>query len=113
MAVRIYTDESVPVAVAAGLQRRGVDAFSAHDAGNLGLSDEDQLAFAASQSAAVFTHDADFLRLADEWARKGRTHWGILYVHQDKLTKGECIRRLKEIADIFDADEMKNHIEFL
>ncbi len=42
MALRIYTDESVPVAVAMGLKQRGVDAWSARDANNLGLSDQDQ-----------------------------------------------------------------------
>jgi hypothetical protein len=29
--IRIYTDESVDVAIAQGLQRRGVEAFSARD----------------------------------------------------------------------------------
>ena len=71
------------------------------------------MAFAVREQAAIFTHDADFLRLADEWTQKGRTHWGILCVHQDKLTIGECIRRLKEFADILDAEDMKNHVEFL
>jgi len=35
--LRIYTNESVDVAIADGLKRRGVDAFSARDAGNLGV----------------------------------------------------------------------------
>lgn len=74
MAVRIYTDESVPVAIAAGLRRRGVDAFSALEADNLGLTDEAQLAFAARERAVIFTHDADFLRLAHDWSRRKRTH---------------------------------------
>ena len=38
--LRIYTDESVPVAVAEGLRRRGIEAWSARDAGKLGMSDE-------------------------------------------------------------------------
>jgi len=44
--IRIYTDESVDIAIAEGLKRRGVDAFSARDAGKLGLADEEQLIFA-------------------------------------------------------------------
>ncbi len=36
-AIRIYTDENVNPAVAAGLRRRGVEAFSAAEASNLGL----------------------------------------------------------------------------
>ena len=64
--VRIYTDESVPVAVAEGLKRRGVDAWSAYEAGNVELTDEEQLAHACKEQAAIFTHDDDFLRLAAE-----------------------------------------------
>ena len=37
--MRLYTNESVPVAVAGGLKRHGVEAFTARDAANLGLSD--------------------------------------------------------------------------
>ncbi len=40
--LRIYTNESVPVAVAEGLQRREVDAWSARDSARLGTSDEEQ-----------------------------------------------------------------------
>lgn len=50
MPVEIYTDESVPVAVATGLNRRGIKATSARDAGNLELSDEEQLAEVLSPS---------------------------------------------------------------
>lgn len=113
MALRIYTNESVHVGVAAGLKRRGVDASSALDSDNLGLTDEAQLEYAARKQAVVFTHDADFLRLAQELTKRKRTHWGIIYVHADKLSVGECIRRLKEIADVFDPGDFKDHVEFL
>ena len=113
MALKIYTNESAHVGVAAGLKRRGVDAMSALDSDNLGLTDEAQLEYAARKQAVVFTHDADFLRLAQEWAKKKRTHWGIIYVHVDKLSVGECIRRLKEIAEVFDPGDFKDHVEFL
>lgn len=41
--IRIYTDESVDIAIAEGLKRRGVDAFSVRDVGHLGLTDQEQL----------------------------------------------------------------------
>src|SRR3972149_5717998 len=110
MAIKIYTNESGHVAVATGLRRRGVGAVSALDTGNLGLTDENQLDYAARHKAAIFTHDADFLRLAQQWATRKKPHWGIIYVHQDKISLGDCIRRLKEIADIFEPDDLKNQI---
>ena len=51
--IRIYTDESVSVAIAEGLKRRGVDAFSARDIGNLGLTDEEQLIYASEKKVTI------------------------------------------------------------
>jgi predicted nuclease of predicted toxin-antitoxin system len=93
-AIRIYTDESVDVAVAAGLKRRGVDEWSARDVGNLGLSDEEQLRYASFEQAVIFSHDADFLRFARHWTQQGIGHTGIIYVQEQKLGVGECVRRL-------------------
>ncbi len=112
-ALRIYTDESVPTTVAEGLKRRGVDAWSARDTGNLGLSDEEQLEYAIREQAVIFTHDDDFLRLAHDWTQQGKEHWGIIYVHQYKHSIGECIRHLMDYALILEADDMKNRVEFL
>jgi predicted nuclease of predicted toxin-antitoxin system len=75
--LRIYVDESVNVAVTEGLKRRGVTAFSAKDLGKLGITDEEQLETAIQNKAAIFTHDADFLRIAVD-----KNHLGIIYVHK-------------------------------
>ena len=111
--IRIYTDESIRTAFAEELKRRGIEAWSARDAGKLGLSDEEQLAYAAREQAVIFTHDNDFLRLAHEWMQQGREHWGILYVHQYKLGIGECLRRLMKYALLLTPDDMRNRLEFL
>ncbi|MEM7119416.1 MAG: DUF5615 family PIN-like protein [Chloroflexota bacterium] len=100
MPLKIYTDESVPVAVAAGLKRRGVDAYSARDKDNLSLTDEQQLTYTSVEKMVLFSHDDDFLRLTREWQAVGKTHWGIVYVHQHKLSTGDCIRKLKQFADL-------------
>lgn len=41
--IRIYTNESVPVAIAEGLKRRGIDARSCRDVENYGLTEQDLL----------------------------------------------------------------------
>ena len=102
--IRIYTDESVDIAIAEGLKRRGVDAFSARDAGNLGLTDQEQL---------IFTHDTDFLRLASKCIEEKKTHYGVIYSYQKDYSIGECIRRLKLLTTILTSEHMVNHIEFL
>lgn len=111
--VRIYTNESVNVTIAEGLKRRGVDAFSARDKANLGLTDEEQLVYAEKQKAAVFTHDADFLRIAARWMEEGRTHHGIIYCYQKSYPIGELVRRLKVLTSVLTNEDMVNHIEFL
>jgi predicted nuclease of predicted toxin-antitoxin system len=111
--IRIYTNESVDAAIADGLKRRGVDAFSARDTGSLGLTDEDQLIFAGKEKAAILTHDTDFLRIASRWMDEGRTHHGIIYCHQKSYPIGECVRRLRVLTSVLTSEDMINHIEFL
>jgi predicted nuclease of predicted toxin-antitoxin system len=106
--VKIYADESVSVAIVEGLKRRGVDAFSAKELGKLGLTDDEQLQVAIDNQAVIFTSDADFLRMA-----LNKPHFGIIYVHQQKLTVGECIKRLKLIAETKSIQQLKNQIVFL
>jgi predicted nuclease of predicted toxin-antitoxin system len=91
--LKIYADESVNIAIAEGLSRRGVNAFSAKSLSKLGLTDEEQLEVAAQMGAVIFTHDADFLRLALK-----RRHCGIVFVYRQKYTVGECIRKLRFVA---------------
>ncbi|MBW2026318.1 MAG: hypothetical protein JRI90_13220 [Deltaproteobacteria bacterium] len=93
--IRIYTNESVNVAIAEGLKRRGVDAFSARDTGRLGLTDEEQLLFAEKEM------------------EEGKTHHGIIYCHQKSYSIGECIRKLRVLTSLLTSEEMVNHIEFL
>ena len=42
--MRLYLDEHVPVALSSALAAHGVDCLTTQEAGNLGRSDEDQLA---------------------------------------------------------------------
>ncbi len=106
--VKIYANESVNVAIVEGLKRRGVEVFSAKDINKLGLTDEEQIQIAKKNQAVIFTHDVDFLRIAIH-----KQHPGIIYVHQQKLSIGECIKRLKAIAETKSAKEMRNRIIFL
>ncbi len=111
--IRIYTNESVPVAIAEGLKRRGIEARSCRDVENYGLTDEQQLNYACENGLVVFTHDDDFLRLGAKCLAQGGEHPGIIYSHQKDYNIGECIRRIKLIVDVLPAEAMKNHVEFL
>ncbi len=105
---KFYLNESVNIAVANGLIRRDVEALSAKDVGNLGLSDEEQLNYAVKNNLVIVTHDADFLSMAMNFKHKG-----IVYIHQQKYGIGDLIRRLKLLWEIAEQEDMLNHIEFL
>ena len=103
-----YTNESINIVVAEGLKRRDVKVITAKDAGNLGLSDEQQLEYARQKGLVVVTHDDDFLSLALEMEHKG-----IVFVHQQKYSIGDLIRNLKLLWDVLKQKDMVNHVEFL
>ena len=101
------------VSIAQGLQRRGVEAFSARDRDRLGLTDEEQLAFAKEEKCTIFTHDTDFLRIVAQWIHDGRTHHGVIYCHQNAHGIGDCVRNLKILVTVLTQEDMIDHIEFL
>ncbi len=61
--IKFYTDENVPMAVVAGLRRRGVNVLTTKEAQMLGATDEEHLTLATSDNRVIFTQDDDFLRL--------------------------------------------------
>ena len=111
--LKIYTDENADIRIAEGLKRRGIKAFSAHGKGMIGASDEEHFQFASDMKAVIFTHDHHFLEIAKKLERVGKNHCGVIFVEMNKLSVGECIRRLALYAEILSSEEMKNQIEFL
>lgn len=106
--IRYYTDEHVSRAVIVGLRQRGVDVLSVPEANKFGASDEEHLAFAFAEERVLFTHDADFLRLASS----GIDHAGIVYAHQPTPV-GEIIHGLMLICQVLDSEDMINRVEYL
>ena len=106
--IAFYTNESVNVTTSEGLKRRGINILAARDAGNLGLSDEEQLNYAAKNNFVIVTHDDDFLTMAIKY-----DHKGIVYVHQQKYGVGDLIRKLKLLWDVAEQEDFRNHVEFL
>jgi len=97
----LYANENVPLAVVEGLRRREVVITS------------EQFTYANRHRAVLVTHDDDFLRLAEAWAQAGKNYAGLVFIPKHHLAIGECIRRLKLLADVMVSEEMINHIEFL
>jgi predicted nuclease of predicted toxin-antitoxin system len=77
--VRFYLDEDLAPSIAVGLRKKGIDAVSAHEVGNVGLGDTEQLAFAAGQRRCLVSKNArDFGRLGHAAVDQGHPHAGIV-----------------------------------
>ncbi len=101
MPASLYLDECVSVHVAGQLQTLGYDVVTARNAGNAGrgCSDEEQLEYASAQGRVLITHDIqDYVALAREWHRSGRSHKGIIYVPPG-LSAGETAARIHTLLD--------------
>ncbi len=79
--MKLYLDENLSPRIAELLRARGLDATSAHQAGNTQLTDAAQLRHATDQGRAIVTCDVtDFVALATEMIAANVDHAGIVLV---------------------------------
>ncbi|MBM3239471.1 hypothetical protein FJZ31_24525 [Candidatus Poribacteria bacterium] len=110
--ISIYTDEDIHGQVALQLRRRGFDALSATEAGNLGIPDEEQLNFAIQHRRAILSFNRrDFCRMHTEYLTSGQQHCGIIVSPQFPI--GEVVKRCLRLLSTLTAEEMVNRLEFL
>jgi predicted nuclease of predicted toxin-antitoxin system len=107
--IRFHLDESAPVAVALALRQRGIDATTPEDVGLLSATDEEHVAFASSDNRVIFTQDVDFLAIH----QSGVPHAGMVYCQQQTRTIGHIVRRLVQIWELCEAQEMAGRVEFI
>ncbi len=77
--MKLYLDEDLSPRIAESLRKRGIDAVSAHDVGNVQVSDREQLAHAAREGRCLVTRNArHFVVLSQEAIARQEPHAGIL-----------------------------------
>jgi len=77
--MKFYLDEDLSPQIAERLRKRGIDAVSAFEAGNVQLSDREQLAHAAQGGRCLVTRNVrHFILLAQEAIRRQQPHAGII-----------------------------------
>lgn len=113
MAVALYMDQHVPNAITRGLRRRGVDVLRVQDDGHDRADDEVILDRALALGRVVFTQDDDFLTIAQARQNGGAAFSGVVYVKQQTVSIGDCIRDLEIIAAASSPDDMMNKVEYL
>jgi hypothetical protein len=79
--LRFLLDEDVSPEVAVVARGLGLDAVSVHEIARTGLSDEEQLVFAANQRRVLVTPNRDdFIALTRLFYATMRTHHGVVVV---------------------------------
>ena len=77
----MYLDEDISPKVAEILRKKGLDAVSAHETGMLEASDDEQLAFAASEGRAMVTRNRDdYITLSVQFFEDLKPHKGLIIV---------------------------------
>jgi predicted nuclease of predicted toxin-antitoxin system len=107
--VRFHLDENVSRAIALGLRKSGIDVTTTPEVDLLEAPDEEQLAYGLRAGRVIFTQDRDFLRLH----AAGSPHLGIAYCQKDTLSIGRIIEGLVLIWEIYESEDMANHVEYL
>ncbi len=111
--ISLYLDEdTISRALIRSLRARGVDILTAREANRLGFSDQEQLAFAASQGRVILTFNTrDYAKLHTKYILQQRNHAGIIV--SDQIQVGLLVRRLLKLIDAKSSDEMQDWLEFL
>ena len=110
--ISLYLDEHIQLAVAEALRTRGVDVLTTQEAGNIGLGDLSQLAFAGKSRRSLLSYNKrDFTKIHYVGVKLKRTHGGIIL--SDQLAVGIVLRRLMRLYFSLTSDDMKNRLEYL
>jgi hypothetical protein len=79
--VKLYLDEDLSPRIVTLLRERGLDATGAHEAGQVGRSDLEQLRHAAREGRCLVTRNvADFLELVRQLINRQESHGGIILI---------------------------------
>jgi predicted nuclease of predicted toxin-antitoxin system len=111
-AIRLFLDEDVWPGLAVVLREHGFDVVHAYEVERGGMSDADQLAYAAQEERAILTHNTkDFVPLTIEYFFNERPHAGVILSPQIK--KGELVRRTLNLLHSLSAEEATSTVRHL
>ena len=113
--VRLYLDRHIMIRLAIDLRGRGYEVMTTQEASKDTASDEEQLAFAASEQRSILTFNIrDFARLHEAWQAAGRSHAGIIVSQQlGSREYGWLLQRMLRLLNHFTAEEMRGNLVHL
>jgi predicted nuclease of predicted toxin-antitoxin system len=113
MPLRLYMDHQVPRAITGQLRSRGIDVLTAYEDGSSTLADPLLLDRATELERVLFTRDDDLLSEAARRQEEGQFFYGVIYVHQLRISVGECISDLEMLALAGEPSDVANQVTYL
>jgi hypothetical protein len=108
--VALLLDEDIHKSAAEQLRLRGYDAIHVTEIGRAGLSDEEQLFFAHTESRILISFNIrDYVRLHESFSLSKTVHSGIILSKQIPI--GDFIKKLA--SELQEHDIFENSILFL
>jgi predicted nuclease of predicted toxin-antitoxin system len=107
--LQFHLAENVDPDIAQALRRHGIEVTTTAELGMRGQSDVEQIEFARQRERVIVTHDADFLRIAQQ----SQNHSGIIYCAKNTRTIGEIIRSLILIYEVLSTEELDGKVEYI
>jgi hypothetical protein len=113
MPLSLYMDVHIPSVVTESLRRRGFDVLTSQDDGTDTEDDEPLLARASALDRVFFSQDQDFLRIAAQWQRTGRSFAGLVYAAQQGVSLGRLADDLELLMTCCNAEELRDRVTYL
>ena len=111
-AIKLFLDEDVWLGLAAALRERGFDIVHVYEVKRDGLSDAEQLAYAAQEQRVILTHNSsDYVELVRQYCEQNRSHAGVILSPQ--LEKGELLHRSQRLIEALSAERAADTVRFL
>ncbi len=110
--IDLYLDEDVDVVLSHLVRARGFRVMTTQEAGHVGNTDAEQLAFATDQGKTILTHNRiDFEALARRYFEDKKTHSGIIIAV--RRHPKELARRVLILLNSLTADEIENQVRYI
>ena len=103
-------DVHVRSAVTRGLRLVGINVLTAQEDGAAELNDSELLDRSTQLNRVLFSQDVDLLVIATDRQSKQREFAGVIYAHQREITIGQTFRDLTFIAELAEAEELRNRV---
>ncbi|MGH9939640.1 MAG: DUF5615 family PIN-like protein [Blastocatellia bacterium] len=109
---KLHLNEHLSPRLAVQLRMHGYDVTSTLEMGMVGVDDDEQLAFAATEQRAIVTFNhKDFAVRHEQYQAEGKEHWGIVLSTEETISV--LRRRLLRLLNTLSADNLKNQMRWL